>query len=104
MVASTVGNQCGIGHLYLRAATPIFDEASVADQKTHFAGGGLFGSTLVSDLFCFATLYGYRSPFGVLTRGCCRGIAASIASLVQRVEVTHSVDTTWIAAILSLCR
>ncbi|KAK4212988.1 hypothetical protein QBC37DRAFT_181667 [Rhypophila decipiens] len=31
------------------------------------------------------------------------GIAASIASLVQRIQITHSNDPTWIAAVLSLC-
>lgn len=45
----------------------------------------------------------HRSPSSVLTRGWCRGIAASIASLVQRIRVTYSVDTTWIAASLALC-
>lgn len=104
MVASTVGTQCGVGHLYLRIATGIFDEASLANKKTHFVGSGLLGSTLVSDLFCLPSLSVFRSSFGVLTACCCRGIVASIASLVERVEVTHSVDTTWIAAILSLCR
>lgn len=32
------------------------------------------------------------------------GIAASIASLVQRVIITNTHDTSWIAAILSMCR
>ncbi|OTA70054.1 hypothetical protein K449DRAFT_427565 [Hypoxylon sp. EC38] len=31
------------------------------------------------------------------------GIGASIASLVERIEITYASDTTWISAILSLC-
>ncbi|KAI5868248.1 hypothetical protein GGS23DRAFT_544657 [Durotheca rogersii] len=31
------------------------------------------------------------------------GIGASIASLVERIEITHSNDTTWISSILFLC-
>lgn len=41
---------------------------------------------------------------GILTSYCCRGIAASIASLVERINIVNTDDTTWISAILCLCR
>lgn len=53
---------------------------------------------------CFPTYDANLMVHALADNSNCRGIGASIGSLVERIEISNAQDTTWISAILSLCR
>lgn len=115
-MAGAVGPQHRTGYLHLCAAAPGRDEAQVAYEEKNLCSGRVFSGAHVSNsTLVLPPSNGVSPPPTPYPPPPCtyqyqadipdtRGIGASVASLVERIEISNAEDSTWISAVLSICR